>query len=183
MKGTYYFNDNGRVSQGHFNDVATFDELMSSFIKGDPFESLLEIPCKTLRYNPSKVSSAFPPSNSWVDETGAVNIEIAATGCTEDDVYVEVEDGQVIVTFQKEPVKEDRIYSQKGLKMVTDQVVKFKFNQLYNDPNKTKVELKNGLLSISIPKREELKIASGSVFGKRKEAPKIEDKSSEEKSE
>lgn len=182
INGYYRINNNGKVSQGQITDknykeffgdsiLEDFNSCLGSLFNGSPF-SLLADNSKQIapRYNKSVCSNQFPPSSKFVNENKELVIQVAATGCSEDDIYVEIGDGTILIQFQREPNEQSAIYDQHGLKLATNEQVMYKFNNLYHDPNKVSAECKNGLLTIVMQPREEVKPLNKVVFGKKIES-------------
>lgn len=170
-KGKYYFNNNGKVSEGTFDvDEFDFNSAVSDlfFGDGDLFSKALSIVPK--RFDKLDCPNQFPPSNKYVDsETKELHIDIAACGISENDYRVEVDNDVIRVTFGKsKEAKESRLYSHKGLKLVTDEVLPFKFDPRFHDISTAKVVLENGILSITVSPREEVKPVKKLIGGQLK---------------
>ena len=88
--------------------------------------------------------------------------------------------------IKKEVEDEKRVYSYKGLRLPTDETLELKFDPKFYDVNTTKISLENGLPSIEMQPRAEMRPVKKSIFGQLKlednSSKAIEDKS-ENKSE
>lgn len=168
VKGSYYINDNGRVQKGDINDK-NFNSIFNNFRDlsfSDALEDLFlgtgDIANDFMRIAPHKTNrlacnGAFPPSAKYVDpDTKILRIDIAACGVGEDEFKAEINDNQIEVTFGRKADKE-KLYDYKGLKLVTDEKLSFAFDPRFHDPSSAACELKNGLLTITLQPREEVK--------------------------
>lgn len=185
MKGTYYINHNGNVQKGSINDenaesilgkIPTFSDMLEGLFTGannftDEFMRLT--PPKTNRI---ACNSAFPPSSKYVDpETKELHIDIAACGVKENEFKAEIDDNKIIVSFGRKENK-DKAYEYKGLKLVTDEVLSFTFDPRFHDASTAKCDLQDGLLSITVGPRPEVKPTKKLLGG----LLKIEEKKDEE---
>lgn len=182
-KETY---NSGKLPDVSFGDIvdtmfnSTFDifdtPLLDAYITKSP-----------ARFVKSESNSAFPPHSKWISEDKVLHYEVGLCGISEKDIKVDVDDYKLIIKIKKETSDEKRVYSYKGLKLPTDEVLELKFDPKFYDVNTTDISLKNGLLSITMQPREELKPVKKSLFGKLKveEETKVELDSAptEEKSE
>ena len=168
VKGSYYINNNGRVQKGDINDknvdsiLGPFNPLTFTDALEDLFLGNGDLACDFMRIAPHKTNrlscdGAFPPSAKWVDpKTKVMRINIAACGCGEDDFKAEINDNQIEVQFGRK-ADDEKIYDYKGLKLVTDEHLTFNFDPRFHDPTSTTCELKNGLLTITLQPREEVR--------------------------
>ena len=198
MAGKYYHysNVNGHVTEdsGTFENDISFADVMDSMFNStfDFFKSplLIDYTKKApARFIKSESSSAFPPHSKWITSDKVLHYQIGLCGISEKDVKVDVDDNKIIIKIKKDVDEEERVYSYKGLKLPTDETLELKFDPKFYDVNTTKISLNNGLLSIDMQPREELKPVKMNLFGKLKiednSSKAIEDKTekSEEKSE
>ena len=198
MAGKYYHysNVNGNVTEdsGTFENDISFADVMDSMFNStfDFFKSplLIDYTKKApVRFIKSESSSAFPPHSKWITSDKVLHYQIGLCGISEKDVKVDVDDNKIIIKIKKDVDEEERVYSYKGLKLPTDETLELKFDPKFYDVNTTKISLNNGLLSIDMQPREELKPVKMNLFGKLKiednSSKAIEDKTekSEEKSE
>lgn len=164
----FYQNKNGKVTRGtrEIPDGVSFDSLLGDLFSGreiaDEFFNRTPI-----AHNKEVCSNRFPVSTEYVDPTDKIlYIDIAACGISEDEVRVDVDNDKVVVTFNKsKEAKSTRLYAQKGLKLVTDEVLKFRFDPTFHDPNTAQVTLDKGILSITILPRPEMKPVRRQIFG------------------
>lgn len=168
VKGSYYINDNGRVQKGEINDKNA-DAILGSFPSltfADALEDLFlgsgDLAHDFLGLTPRKTnrlacSGAFPPSSKYVDpETKELRIGIAACGVNDDEFKAEINGNNIEVQFGRKADKE-KMYDYKGLKLVTDECLSFSFDPRFHDPSTAECTLKNGLLTITLQPREEVK--------------------------
>ena len=138
------------------------------------------------RFLKSESSSAFPPHSKWISEDKVLHYEIGLCGISEKDIKVDVDDNKIIIQIKKETEDEKRVYSYKGLRLPIDETLELKFDPKFYDVNTTKISLENGLLSIEMQPRAEMRPIKKSIFGQLKlednSSKAIEDKS-ENKSE
>lgn len=198
MAGKYYHysNVNGDVTEdsGTFENGISFADVMDSMFNStfDFFKSplLIDYTKKApVRFIKSESSSAFPPHSKWITSDKVLHYQIGLCGISEKDVKVDVDDNKIIIKIKKDVDEEERVYSYKGLKLPTDETLELKFDPKFYDVNTTKISLNNGLLSIDMQPRDELKPVKMNLFGKLKiednSSKAIEDKTekNEEKSE
>ena len=191
MAGKYYSysNVNGKVTEdsGTFENDISFADIVDSMFKStyNFFDSPLLIDYNKkspARFLKSESSSAFPPHSKWISEDKVLHYEIGLCGISEKDIKVDVDDNKIIIQIKKETEDEKRVYSYKGLRLPTDETLELKFDPKFYDVNTTKISLENGLLSIEMQPRAEMRPVKMSIFGQLK----IEDKCSkaiEDKSE
>ena len=195
MAGKYYSysNVNGKVTEdsGTFENDISFADIVDSMFKStyNFFDSPLLIDYNKkspARFLKSESSSAFPPHSKWISEDKVLHYEIGLCGISEKDVKVDVDDNKIIIQIKKETEDEKRVYSYKGLRLPTDETLELKFDPKFYDVNTTKISLENGLLSIEMQPRVEMRPVKMSIFGQLKlednSSKAIEDKS-ENKSE
>ena len=195
MAGKYYSysNVNGKVTEdsGTFENDISFADIVDSMFKStyNFFDSPLLIDYNKkspARFLKSESSSAFPPHSKWISEDKVLHYEIGLCGISEKDVKVDVDDNKIIIQIKKETEDEKRVYSYKGLRLPTDETLELKFDPKFYDVNTTKISLENGLLSIAMQPRAEMRPIKKSIFGQLKlednSSKAIEDKS-ENKSE
>jgi HSP20 family molecular chaperone IbpA len=189
VNGTYYVNDNGRISTGKIDDKNIDDILKNNaFSFADALEDLFlgtgSLANDFMRIAPHKTNrlscnGAFPPSAKYVDpETKVLRIDIAACGVNEDEFAAEINDNQIEVQFGRKADKE-KLYDYKGLKLVTDEKLSFAFDPRFHDPSTADCVLKNGILTITLQPREEVKPIKKLLGGK---LQKIEEKKASDES-
>lgn len=180
IKGYYYTNDNGKVREGRITSqnidqitkelTSGTDALFDSLFRGTPLSILAAAAPKAPRYNKADCDNDFPPSSKLIREDKTVVIPVAATGCSEDDVTVELRGDKIHVQFHREPQEYDEVlYTQRGLRLPTDEEINFPFKPIYYDPAKITAEVKNGLLLITLVPRDEVKPVNRTLLGKVKE--------------
>lgn len=194
MAGKYYTyrNVNGKVTEdsGTFENDVGFGDIVDSMFNStfNFFDSPLFIDYtkkSPARFLKSESSSAFPPHSKWISEDKVLHYEIGLCGISEKDIKVDVDDNKIIIQIKKDVEDEKRVYSYKGLRLPTDETLELKFDPKFYDVNTTEISLNNGLLSIAMQPRAELKPIKKSLFGQLKIAAIEENKAedNEEKSE
>lgn len=161
---SYYSNINGKETKksGTLPDDAplpdfiskmpTFDNLLENLFSPKlTLKALEALPDYTApRSNKSHCSETFPPSNGWANKvTKDFYIVVAANGVKPDQYRVDLENDIVTVKFNRPKDDEsNRIYDWKGLKSVTDEELKFKFDTRFYDPSTIEAKLEWGNLII-----------------------------------
>ena len=171
LTGSYYINDNGKVRKGSLNDenvntiFPTFNSMLEDLFlgSGSHVDDFLRLaPPKSNRHS---CNGVFPPNSKYLDpETKELHIDIAACGVNEDEFKAELDDNKIVVSFGRKENK-DKVYDYKGLKLVTNEVLTFTFDPRFHDASTARCELKNGLLSIVIEPRPEVKPTKKSLGG------------------
>lgn len=161
MRYSVYENNNGKEYRktGTLPDNA-FDKVLENLFFGntnnfleDFFSSDRLIP----RVNKEHCSGTFPPSNSYIDpDTKELRIVVACCGVSEDEYCVELDNDTIVVSFDRKNSDKNHIYDYKGLKLVTDEVLNFKFDLRYFDTDTISVNLDKGLLVITMLPRKEM---------------------------
>lgn len=107
--------------------------------------------------------SSYPKINHYIDENLTQTIEIATTGFSEKEVKVVIKNDEIIVRGKKEKATDTEGNSKEGKRKdfireiaMRDFESSFKINDQY-DIDKIKANLKDGLLRITIPLKEEIK--------------------------
>ena len=166
MAGKYYSysNVNGKVTEdsGTFENDISFADIVDSMFNStyNFFDSPLLIDYNKkspARFLKSESSSAFPPHSKWISEDKVLHYEIGLCGISEKDIKVDVDDNKIIIQIKKEVEDEKRVYSYKGLRLPTDETLELKFDPKFYDVNTTKISLENGLLSIEMQPRAEMR--------------------------
>jgi HSP20 family protein len=105
--------------------------------------------------------SSYPKVNHYIDENLTQTIEIAATGFSDKEVKVVIKNDEIIVRGKKEKLVEGNTKEGKRKDFIREIAMRdfeesFKINDQY-DIDKIDAKLKDGLLRISIPLKEEIK--------------------------
>ena len=137
-----------------------FDQIFD-----DMFNDFFRFPDRTLRLldqavKTNSVSDAlpsYPVSNLYVDENGTSTIELAVPGFQKSEIKVQVTDN--ILTIEGSHTDE---IEPKGRRYICRKLAKRSFKNSYklisaSDADNIGVSLNNGLLTISIPLKEEEK--------------------------
>lgn len=142
---------NSAVSKSNIFD--SFENIFNNFDSfwKDDSENLIKA------FN--NVYPGFPPTDAYIKKDKTLVLEMAVSGYTEDLVDLQIKEDKLIITLSKEdPSKkeEERKYLQKGIKHSKSKssyvipTSKYKINEV-------KADLKDGLLIIEIPAKEEAK--------------------------
>jgi HSP20 family protein len=130
-----------------------------------PWDKLLEDFFEPVSRLPSTlISSSFPPCDVSIDSENNLKFEMSVAGYLEDEVDVKLEDDKLILTLEKvekEEKEEDKKWKliQRGIKQARSQTVYSVPSSKY-DTSKVSASLKDGILTIEIPAREETKPVS-----------------------
>lgn len=157
----FYRNHNGKITKGTKvlpNDYSVGDILTDLFSgNGCLFDEALQV--TPVSHNRAVCSERFPVSSYQVDkETKVLNIDIAACGVKKDEVTIDIDNDTIFVKFNKsEAAKGSRLYVQKGLRLITNETLKFHFDPMFHDAGTVEASLEDGILSISVQPRPELK--------------------------
>lgn len=153
---------------------SVYDSL-NSFLNDDFFSmGLCSSSCPSKTSN-AICSSAYPKSDIYKTEDGALHIEAAVSGYSEDEISCSYEDKYITIFLKKEEPKEKRNYLQSGIKYSKEQSkISFYVDPVYFDADKATADLENGIFHITVPANPKL-AKSRFLFGKKKEN-EIEDK-------
>jgi len=157
------------MSNRNYPAAVTAASILDSFFN-DPFFSIgfSDIPTKVTN---SICSSNYPKSDIYRTEDGALHIECAVAGYTEDEIQCDYKDNYITVTLKKEQSTEKRKYLQGGIKYSREASdISFYIDPTYFNADKATVDLKNGIFSIMVPCNE--KLAKNRVLFGKKEEPK-----------
>ena len=134
-----------------------FNELDKNF---NEFE-----PCIPNKVSNAICSSGFPKSDIYEDEDNALHINLAVAGIEKERMEISFDKDYLTWKLKKvevekdadgkEIIKEDkRKWIQKGIKNPDTSSVSFFVNQTKYDVNKTEINLSDGILKITIPKKD-----------------------------
>jgi HSP20 family molecular chaperone IbpA len=166
MSNTYY---------KEFKDL--FELFDSLFTNG--FSNLNEI---QPRYNRLISTRDFPPANVVINkDTKELLIEVALAGCSEDNINLSFDADYlkliVDIPAKAEGEKEDIYYIQRGLKKIQHIETAWIVDPRFYDRENVKVEFIDGLLTIRIFPKEEMRPKKINLFGNYQPAvPSIEEK-------
>jgi len=97
---------------------------------------------------------SYPPTNIYVNgERNGVIIEMAVAGFSESDLKVYYDEGRLVIEGKKPKDDDPKEYIVRNLSR-RDFIVKLPVPVSKYDPDKGEVNLKDGILTISIPFRE-----------------------------
>lgn len=133
-----------------------------------------------VRINKLISSNTFPPTNIYVDkETKVMTIESALAGVREDQINLSFDGEQIKLIVKNEDCKgynKDAVYLQTGLKQCINLETAWNIDTRFYDRDTIETTFENGLLTIVISPREEVKPKKMSLFGKLKIEDKVENK-------
>lgn len=126
------------------------------------------------RYNKLISSGEWPPANVLVDKNSKeLTIEVALVGCDEENVLLSF-DGDYLKLVangctEVPDEKRDEIYIQRGLKKIGEITSKWKIDPRFYSRDNVDVNFKNGLLTIKVFPKEDVKPRKVEIFGNYKE--------------
>jgi len=122
------------------------------------------------RFNKQISSSSFPPTNISVGtDSKVLTIQAALAGVKEEQINLAF-DGDYLKLIVDIPAQSDEVskeyFIQQGLKTFNHFETSWAVDVRYFDRDKVKVDFTNGLLTITIPPKEEVTAKKIPVFGK-----------------
>ena len=157
------------------NNYYGFKELVDFF---DSFfdDGFSKLDIQPMRYNKLISTSSFPPANVTINkETKELYIEVALAGCAEENINLSF-DSDYLKLVVDVPTKEDEnqdTYIQRGLKKISHIETGWFVDPRFYDRDSVKVKFLNGLLTIRIIPKEDVRPRKINVFGKLAEPAKI----------
>lgn len=137
-----------------------FDDFLGSFDSAlEAFDSMLRSDgtCAVNRLPNILVSSAFPPTNMYENADGGMVLEFAIAGYKREEVSIQFEDDYLKLSMNPEKSQDDgKKYLQHGIKSCKTES-KYFIPAIKYDVSKAVANLKDGILSINIPVREDAK--------------------------
>jgi len=124
-----------------------------------------------VRFNKNISSQSFPPTNILIDQkTKIMTIQSALAGIHEDWINLSFDGDSLnlIVNVPKNEEKKEETqnyYFQIGLKKIESLKTSWNVDPRYFDREKVEVKFDNGLLTITIPPREEVAPKKIPIFG------------------
>lgn len=133
---------------------ALFDAVMSTL------EPVSRVPEMILR-------GGFPPANILNDKDGNVTYEFAVAGYKESEIGLEFKDDSMILTLTPEDqqAKEGVKYVQRGIRYAKSKLTAFVPVSKF-EVSKSEASLKDGILTVFIPLKEESKPTSVKINAK-----------------
>ena len=173
------------------NNYYGFKELVDFF---DSFfdDGFSKLDIQPMRYNKLISTSSFPPANVVLNrETKELYIEVALSGCTEDDISLSFDSDSLKLVVDvpakaDDGKRESDVYIQRGLKKITNVETAWFVDPRFYDRDSCEVKFSNGLLTIRIYPKEDVRPKKINVFGNLKRTPPntiTEKTSAEEKKE
>lgn len=110
----------------------------------------------TIPTNVKIYNETFPPLNVWVhQETKDLLLEFAVAGIPKENITVDFEGDRMVLEIESvSSDREDYVLSQKGIRTSKSRTT-YVVPQSKYDVTEARAELKDGILSISIPARED----------------------------
>lgn len=130
--------------EGLFDD---FDGMFANIVKAA--EPVSRLPTNI-------VSSSFPPADIYEEDSGELVLELAVAGYSEKDISIKFEDNHLNLQLEAFVSPEGRKYIQKGIKGCKYQT-KYYIPVSKYEVGKAEAKIKDGILSVRIPVREESK--------------------------
>lgn len=121
------------------------------------------------RVNKLISSDSFPPTNIMVDpKTKTMTIEAALAGIKEDQINLSFDGESIKLVIDATSSDERQVqhYVQRGLKKIGKLTTQYALDPRFYDREKVSVNFENGLLTITIPPREEVAPKKIPLFGK-----------------
>jgi HSP20 family molecular chaperone IbpA len=161
-------------------EVGSLFDLFESFFNDD-LGSLRRLDTQPMRHNRLISTSSFPPANVMVDrKTKELYIEVALAGCAEDNIGLSFDSDRlklvVDVPMTKDESESDPYYIQRGLKKIQQVETSWLVDPRFYDRDTCKVAFQNGLLTIRLFPKEDVRPRKIQLFGNR---DLIENKKSE----
>jgi len=138
-----------------------------------------------MRYNKHISTSQFPPANVILNrESKELYIEVALAGCTEDNINLSFDSDHLklvvdVPTKVNDDKEDPNVYIQRGLKKIQHVETAWFVDPRFYDRDSCKHEFLNGLLTIRIFPREDVRPKKIHLFGKYEEKKELEDKKEE----
>jgi HSP20 family molecular chaperone IbpA len=150
-------------------NVGELFDLFDSFFN-DP-GSLRGLNTQPMRHNRLISTSSFPPANVIVDrETKELYIEVALAGCTEDNIALSFDSDRLKLVVDVPTIEDesesDPYYIQRGLKKIQHVETSWLVDPRFYNRETVKVEFNNGLLTIRLFPKEDVRPRKINVFGK-----------------
>ena len=165
------------MSNRLITSLPTAAGLISTFMNdsffGSTFDDFLDIPTKVSN---SVCSAVYPKSDIYTTEDGALHIECAVAGYSEDEISASYADEYITVSLKKKEIDGKRRYLQSGIKYASKESsqISFYVDPTYYNADEVEVTLENGIFSITVPRNE--KLAKNRVlFGKKEESKLLSD--------
>jgi len=122
------------------------------------------------RFNKLISSGDFPPTNVFVNnKTKEQIIEVALAGCSENDINLSFDGDNlklVVDVPAEQAIEGDLIVLQRGLRKIRHIEVSWGVDPRFYDRDNVNVKLKDGLLTIKLCPREDVKPKKIPLFGK-----------------
>jgi len=165
------------MSKNYYGEIKDLFDLFDNLFS-DGFSKLNEI---QPRYNRLISTRDFPPANVSVDkETKELYIEVALAGCSEDNINLSFDSDylKLIVDIPVSDENKPLYFIQRGLKKIGHIETSWIVDPRFYDRESVKVDFKDGLLTIHIFPKEEVRPKKINLFGnfKPEEQPAIEKK-------
>jgi len=150
-----------------YNDLFS---LMDAMFNDTGFPDLLEQP----RHNKLISTGDWPPANVIVNtETKELTIEVGLVGVTEDQINLGFDGDNLKLVVHTLPVEREPIskldaplrYLQRGLRRIGSVECSWKIDPRFYDRDNVEVKLVNGLLTIKMQPREDVKPKKIDLFG------------------
>jgi HSP20 family molecular chaperone IbpA len=155
-----------------------FDEIFTESLVPARLRDRTQAP----RINKMISSSPFPPTNIICNsKTKDLTIQVALAGYSEEDINLSFEGDYLKLVVDKPDTKtmtEDDVHLviQQGIKLPSKIETTWAIDPRYYSRDNVAVSFKDGLLSIVVTPRDEIKPINVKLFGKLSDTPRIENK-------
>lgn len=141
--------------------VFDFSVIDKAFADMEEWASLFDLKFPVSTLSPTLLSNHYPPCDYYAEEVGTLHFEFAVAGYQDEEIDLKFEDNYLILTLKPKYKKNGEAtpntkYFQKAIKK-TDSITKALVPFTKYDISKVVASLKDGLLSIVIPVKDEAK--------------------------
>ena len=121
-------------------------------------------------------TSSFPPTDILVNkETKTCTINVALAGINKEDISVGYEDGRIVLNVNREPREtSEYAFIQNGIRGISELKTSWCVDDKYYNVDNISVDYNNGMLTIGIPVREEIKTPKNKLLFGTPKAKEIE---------
>jgi len=148
----------------NFNSM--FD--LFDYIFGDSYRFTTKDRGVEPRFNRLISATDFPPTNIVIDKDKVLTIVVALAGYTEDNINLSFDNDylKLVVNVPESQVPEEVQYIQRGLRKPSHVETSWMVDPRYYDRDSVETSFSNGLLTIKINPRNEVRPKKIKLFGK-----------------
>ena len=153
------------MNKSYGNLMDLFDDIFN-----DSFKILRGCDVQPIRYNKQISSGSFPPTNIFIDkDTKEMTVQAALAGIREDQISLSW-DGDYLklvvnATEEKDGKRGARVFIQSGLKKIKKFETSWVVDPRFYSRDDFKVTFENGLLTVVIRPKEDVKPRKLTIFG------------------